>query len=306
MESKGVDRVAIIGAGMMGRRVAWACLAHGQTVHLMSRKTETLDQARKDIARWLESRTPAADNVNDALRRLTISTNLDLAIQSVDLIYENVDENVELKSRIHQELGRKAVGDILIGSNTASIPCEILAQASGRPERFFNMNCDEPLELSFVEIMGALPVENRMMSQTLDRAEMWARSIGQVPIRLNSDSQGYAFNRTWRAIKREFLHLADQGVCSHEDLDRMFMMSFQTNAGPFGMMDHVGLANILNVEQQYYDFSQDEKDKPPQMLKDLVSAGHLGVTTGQGFYHYPNPAYKEPGWVRQNRGMTDD
>lgn len=299
MSQNQVKTVSIIGAGMMGRRVAWACLAHGQSVKLMSRKDSTLQDAVKNITQWLENRTPKVNSVKDTLASLTVCTSIDAAIDGADLIYENVDENVELKTRIHAELGSKAKKQVLIGSNTASIPCRILAEASGRPKQFFNMNCDEPVELSFVEIMGSLPISDPDMRATLDTVEVWAKSIGQVPIRVNADSQGYAFNRTWRAIKREYLHLAGRGVCSHQDLDRMFMLSFQSRSGPFGMMDHVGLANILNVERQYYHFSKDERDKPPKMLEEMVANGHLGVTTGKGFYEYPNPEYEDPNWLRK-------
>jgi 3-hydroxybutyryl-CoA dehydrogenase len=296
-----IQKVSVIGAGMMGRRIAWACLAHGQTVKLMSRKESSLQDAVREITHWLATRVPKVENVDAALERLSLFTNLDEAVIDVDLIYENIDENVDLKTQLLEELGAKAASQVLMGSNTASIPCHILAKASGRPKQFFNMNCDEPVELSFVEIMGSLPTADSEMAATLDTAAAWAESIGQVAIRVNADSQGYAFNRTWRAIKREYLHLAGNGVCSHEDLDRMFMLSFQSRSGPFGMMDHVGLANILNVERQYYHFSKDERDKPPKMLEDMVANGHLGVTTGKGFYDYPNPAYENPEWLRKEK-----
>ncbi|MGL5837852.1 MAG: 3-hydroxyacyl-CoA dehydrogenase family protein [Sphingorhabdus sp.] len=289
-----IRKIAIIGAGMMGRRVAWACIAHGLEVKIWSRRPETLAEARTDIATWLVECTPQSASPEEALSRLVDAENLAAAVADVDLVFENIAEDLPIKLQVHAEIGRLAAPATLMGSNTAAIPCAPLAKASGRPMQFFNMNFDEPLLLSFVELMGADAAGDfpGTSAETLDAAEQWAKAIGQVCFRLKKDSPGYAFNRTWRAIKREYLRLADEGIASVEDLDRAFMLSFGTESGPFAMMDGVGLRNIMNVERMY-------GDEPPAILTDLVDRGELGVTTDKGFYTYPDPAFKRAGWLRK-------
>ena len=118
-----------------------------------------------------------------------------------------------------------------------------------------------------------------------------------VPVICNKDLMGYGFNRIWRAVKKEALHLADSGAVNPEDVDRFWVLCFGSRLGPFAQMDEIGLDTILNVEKQYYEESRDEGDKPPKILTDLVDAGHFGKKSGKGFYDYPNPAYSQPGWL---------
>ena len=109
---------------------------------------------------------------------------------------------------------------------------------------------------------------------------------------------GFVFNRVWRAVKRECLHLVAQGVASFEDVDRAWMIMTGGDVGPFGLMDMVGLDVVRDIERVYYGESGDPRDAPPQMLLDKIARGELGVKTGKGFYTYPHPAYEDPDWLK--------
>jgi 3-hydroxybutyryl-CoA dehydrogenase len=117
---------------------------------------------------------------------------------------------------------------------------------------------------------------------------------------------GYALNRTWRAVKRETLHLVAEGYVDFEDLDRGWMLNFGSPWGPCGLMDIVGLDVIRDIEMQYYLDSGDELDRPPAFLDAWVAEGRLGVKSGQGFYNYPNPEYERPGWLHKQPPWTPD
>jgi 3-hydroxybutyryl-CoA dehydrogenase len=112
---------------------------------------------------------------------------------------------------------------------------------------------------------------------------------------------GFIFNRVWRAIKKECLHLVDDGVATHEDVDRAWMIATGGRAGPFGMMDMVGLDVVRDIEMVYYRESGDELDAPPRLLLDKIERGELGIKTGKGFYTHPYPAYQAPGWLKKNK-----
>jgi 3-hydroxybutyryl-CoA dehydrogenase len=115
---------------------------------------------------------------------------------------------------------------------------------------------------------------------------------------VRKESTGFLFNRVWRAIKKECLHLVDEGVASYEDVDRAWIIVFGTSAGPFGFMDMIGLDVVRDIEMVYYRESGDVSDAPPQLLLDKIARGELGLKTGKGFYSYPHPAFQTPGWLK--------
>jgi 3-hydroxybutyryl-CoA dehydrogenase len=95
-----------------------------------------------------------------------------------------------------------------------------------------------------------------------------------------------------------YLHLVDDGVASHEDVDRAWMIAVGTLTGPFGLMDLVGLDVVRDIEMVYYRESGDALDAPPRVLLDKIARGELGARTGKGVYTYPNPAFPTAGWLK--------
>ena len=124
-------------------------------------------------------------------------------------------------------------------------------------------------------------------------------SLGLVTAVVNGESKGFIINRIWRAVKRESLRVVDEGVASPEDVDRLWMMFFQTEYAPFGVMDMVGLDVVSDIETSYQLVTLDPTDTPSATLARKIAAGELGEKSGQGFYEHPNPAYREPGFLRQ-------
>jgi 3-hydroxybutyryl-CoA dehydrogenase len=124
----------------------------------------------------------------------------------------------------------------------------------------------------------------------------FAIGLDLTPLIVQKESTGFIFNRVWRAIKKETLHLVDDGVATHEDVDRAWMIFFGTQIGPFGLMDMVGLDVVRDIELVYYGKSGDESDLPPKLLLEKISRGDLGRKTGKGLY--PNPAYLEIDWLK--------
>lgn len=293
-ETPQIKNVAIIGVGVMGSLVAWACAVNGLETNLYDLSPEQLRRAMEKLKMWFFDGRLSKQDAQACLGRLHPYTSLEEALANVDLAFENVPEDLELKRKVLAEIGRLAHPRVLMGSNASSITCSPLAEASGRPDRFFNMNFSDPRYESLVELMG----NPRTAESTMRAAKEWARAIKMVPVVTKKEIMGYTNNRIWRAIKKEALFLANEGYADFEDIDRAFMLMFGTAYGPFGRMDTVSLDSIQKVEWQYYEASRDENDKPPKILNDLVEAGHLGEKTGKGFYTYPNPAYKQAGWLR--------
>ncbi len=292
-----ITKVGIVGAGTMGSRIACQCVLCGKEVYLFDASPEALKRAVEQNQEWLSERTGAVP-AKKALSRLHPCTSLVDCVTEVQLVLENVPENLDIKRQVFAEIDRLAPPHVLIGTNSSSIPSSRIADATGRPEKVFNANFSTPV----VEVMG----HAQTSEETLAAAEAFLSSIDMVPIRVKREIMGYALNRTWRAVKRETLHLVAGNYVDFEDLDRAWMLNFGSPWGPFGLMDEIGLDVVRDIEMQYYLESGEERDKPPALLDKMIAQGRLGVKSGQGFYTHPDPEYKEPGWLRKEAPWTPD
>ncbi|MBW1711541.1 MAG: 3-hydroxyacyl-CoA dehydrogenase family protein [Deltaproteobacteria bacterium] len=296
-----IKRVAIVGAGTMGPRIAYRCIVSGLECRLQDISPPALDGARTKIDRWL-AELIEPDQAKESRERLKITASLEDCLAGADLVIETVPENLEIKRRMFAELDRLAPAEALLATNSSSIPCSRLADATSRPEKIFNINFADPTHDLEVEIMkGAGTADS-----TIIAGERFCRSLGMVPIVTLKQIMGFSFNRIWRAVKREALHLVDEGYSDFQDIDRAWMLCFGTPHGPFGFMDVIGLDVVRDIEEQYYLDSSQERDRPPRLLDDMISQGRLGVKSGRGFYTYPEPDFKNPDWLHKRPPFESD
>lgn len=292
-----ITKVGIVGAGTMGRRIAFGCVIRGKETRLYDILPEATENALETVRGLIEERIAdgrlAPEIFESALSSLSVSSSLEPCVSGVDLVIENVSEKLDLKRKVFSEIGQYTDPDTLIGTNTSSIPGSKLADATGRPEKFFNFNFGPPDDLR-VEVMG-----NPLTAPaTIEAVIRFVKELGLVPILVRHEIMGYACNRVWRAIKKEVLFLLDGDYVTPEDIDRGWMLEWETFIGPCGMMDIIGLDVVRDIENVYYRASGDPSDRPPKLLLDMIKQGKLGLKTGEGFYKYPNPAYKKPGWLK--------
>ena len=281
--------VAVIGAGVMGTKVAWACAKANIPTRIFDLDQEIASAAKQRALGWGSDEEKVAVTNN-----LTAVSSLDQALDGVQLAFENVPENLPLKTRVLADVSSKLHEDAYMGSNASSITCTPLAEASGRPSRFFNLNFSDPLASPMVELMCS----EYAAPETIQFAKDWAQHIGSVALHVEKEQLGYSFNRLWRVIKKETLRQLDNNITTPENIDRAWMLSFGTDIGPCGIMDEVGLHTVLSIEEFYYQESGDESDRPPKLLVDMVDKGTLGAASGQGFYSHPDPAYRKPDFLK--------
>jgi 3-hydroxybutyryl-CoA dehydrogenase len=301
-----ISRVGIVGSGTMGPKIAYRCAVSGLETYLYDKYPEVLAQAVDRIAGWLAARVESgqlsAEQADLARATLHACTTLEDCVGDADLVIETVPENLELKRRVFAEIDRLAPRGALICTNSSSLPCSRIADATGRPEKIFNINYSNPVDDKLVEVMKGADTA----METIRVAEAFVRSTDMVPIVTLREIMGFSFNRIWRAIKKECLHLVADGYSNFEDIDRAWMLEFGMSFGPFGLMDIVGLDVIRDIENQYYYDSGDEADKPPQFLEDMIGQGRLGVKSGRGFYTYPSPEYEQESWLLKVEPWTPD
>ncbi len=291
-----IRTVAIVGAGTMGRRIAFDCVRCGLRTRLYDAAPGIAEDAvawvRSTMHHWHADGRVAANIAERALLLIQASEDLDQCARDADLAIESVPENVALKRRVFAELDLALPPNALIASNTSAIPASWLATATARPERVLDVNFGH-LGHRKVEVMG----HTGTAPETIAAVRAFLRELGLVPIVLRGESVGYATNRVWRAVKKEVLKQLDRELVSAEDIDRGWMLDWGTKVGPCGLMDHIGLDVVRDIELIYYDESGDESDRPPALLDRMIGAGKLGTKSGEGFYRYPNPSYEEPGFL---------
>ena len=305
MNIQEIHLIGIVGAGTMGSRIALRCVLSGKDVNIYHRLPQRLAQVKKENAAWLEQRVNdgrlTVEQAQSALNRLQLFTRLEKCLAEADLVIETVPENLELKRQVFAEIDQLAPSHALIATNSSSIPCSRIASITNRSHKVFNINFSDPSDDhdKLVELMGS----EGTSKETLLAGEHFVLSLKMVPIVTKREIMGFAFNRIWRAIKKEALFLVGNGYAEFEDIDRAWMLEFGTPFGPFGLMDRVGLDVIYDIEMQYYLETGDESDKPPQFLKDFITQGRKGVKSGKGFYTYPEPVYQQPAWLYKKTNL---
>ncbi|MEA2527708.1 MAG: 3-hydroxybutyryl-CoA dehydrogenase [Thermomicrobiales bacterium] len=292
-----IATVAVVGAGFMGAQLALHIAVHGYAVAVVDRSSDALTRMRRGHEEELDRRLAAGALSGSeraaVLDRIRASSDLAAGVGGVDLVIEAVPERLDLKRAVFGELDRVCPPRTILATNSSSFRVSHIEDATGRPDRVLNTHFYPPVwQRPMVELMRGSTTSD----ETVGRVGRFARSVGVTPLMVQKESIGFLFNRVWRAIKRETLHLVDEGVASVDDVDRAWMICMGMSIGPFGLMDMVGLDVVLDIERVYHAESGEPRDAPPRLLTDKVAAGELGVKAGHGFYRYPRPAYQDPAW----------
>jgi 3-hydroxybutyryl-CoA dehydrogenase len=253
------------------------------------------EHIHQELETWKSEGDITQEDVETTLSRVSFHNEIAEAVKGVDLVIEAIPERLNLKREVFAQLDNVCGDATILATNSSSIRISKIENVTGRLDRVLNTHFyNTPWKRSIVELMRG----TRTTDETMERVRQFMVSIGITPLMVLRESTGFIFNRVWRAIKRECLHLVDQGVASFEDVDRAWMTLYDTPYGPFGMMDRVGLDVVQDIEMVYYEESGADRDVPPGMLLELIERGELGVKTGKGFYSYPDPAFLTPGFLK--------
>lgn len=283
--------IAVLGAGVMGKRITVALIQYGISTRLFDIRPDFETDARQKIVGALEQHTKGP-NPSEMMRHLSFVKALADAVIGADIVIETVPENVDLKRQLLSEISAYTKEQTIVVTNTSSIVGSRLADAYVYPNRFLNFNFGG-YETRKVEIMGHPGTD----PDAIASIEGLIREVQLVPLRVYREIMGYAGNRIWRAIKKEVLFLIEHGYATPEDIDRGWMLEWNTPIGPCGIMDEVGLDVIRDIENVYYEASGKAEDAPPAFLGRMIREGKLGQKSGEGFYKYPSPAYTRPEFI---------
>jgi len=276
MPSK-VKKIAIIGTGAMGKRIAIKAATYNYDVKLYDidiGKLQNFVRTWKNFVKKTES-----------LGTITFCNDISDTVADVDLIIEAIPENLQLKLEIFNRIDKVAPHNAIIASNSSSFPISKLEGAVGRKDKLLNIHFYMGLgELSLIE-MADIMKGNETSEETFEIGINWIESIEFRPLVVKKESYGFVFNRIWRAIKKECLKVWAGGYANIEDIDAAWKIALG-KPGPFRVMDKIGLDVVYDIEMSYFKNSENPDDKPPQALKEMVDKGFLGLKTKRGFYEY--------------------
>jgi len=288
-----IQKVLIVGSGLMGAGIAQVCAQIGIQVFLTDISQEILNRALKNIA-WSVGKFIEKGKVTGSLQmimsRIQTSTDFTAAAQ-VDLVIEAVFEKLDLKQEIFTKLNEICREETLLASNTSAIPITEIAAVSKRPEKVLGLHFFNPVPMmEVVEVIKGVNTSEETMQAGLD----FVRSIGKEPIRVESDVPGFLLNRINLVGYIEAIRLLEQGIGTVADIDKGVRLAFGRRMGPFETGDLVGLDVSYGALTAIYEESKDMRYYPPQLLRRKVKAGELGRKTGRGWYEYnPDGSRKE-------------
>ncbi len=280
-----IGKVTVVGAGFMGLDIALTVLKNTENkVALHDNSPDAIRKAKDSIQGLSEPK----------LKRITFHEDLASALRGADLVIEAIPEDLELKRALFRELDRLSPPKAILGTNSSSFPVSWIEGATQRADRLFNIHFYPPIEQrNMVDVMGG----TRSSEENFQVVSAWVRSIGCVPLRVKKETIGFCFNRVWHMTRLEAMKMVSEDRVDFMDIDRAWMVFTNSPMGPFALMDYIGLDVVYAVHQTYYREYGDFY-KPPNILKEMVDRGDLGLKTGKGFYSYPDPAYSRSDFLK--------
>jgi 3-hydroxybutyryl-CoA dehydrogenase len=280
------QKVAVVGAGLMGSGIAQVAAAAGSRVVMRDVTQAALDRGgaaiEKSLGRFVEKETITAEDRDAALGRIESTTDLD-SVADADIVVEAVFERLEVKREIFADLDRICKVGAVLATNTSAIPITQIAAATQRPEAVVGTHFFSPVPMmQLCELVRGV----KTSEETLQRARDFAEGVGKTCIVVTRDVAGFVTTRLITALAMEAISLFESGVASAEDIDAACRLGFGHAMGPLATTDLTGLDILRNATLNIYNETANGKFYPPELLSRLVDAGELGRKSGSGFFTY--------------------
>ncbi len=281
-----MQKVTVIGAGQMGNGIAHVFAQKGFSVKLIDVAPAALERAIATISKNLD-RQVAKGTATEADKTATlanISTETDLAkgVSEAELVVEAATENVDLKLRIFRQIAEAAPKTAILATNTSSISITKIAAATDRPERVIGMHFMNPVPvMRLVEVINGYATDREVTATVMELS----RKLDKSPVEVN-DYPGFVANRILMPMINEAICTLHEGVAGVEGIDTVMKLGMAHPMGPLQLADFIGLDTCLAILRVLHDGFGNPKYAPCPLLVNMVTAGRLGVKTGEGFYRY--------------------
>ena len=281
-----MKKVAVIGAGTMGNGIAHTFAQCGYKVSLIDISEYSLDRGvktiEKNLDRMVKRERISENDKQNTLANITTFTAMNEGVLGVDLVVEAATENMDIKLKIFTQLDEICAENVILASNTSSISITKIGAATKRPEKVIGMHFMNPVPvMKLVEIIRGYATSNEVTEQIMQLS----RDLKKSPVEVN-DYPGFVANRILMPMINEAIYTIYEGVAGVEEIDTVMILGMAHPMGPLHLADFIGLDVCLSILEVLHKGFGNPKYAPCPLLVNMVTAGKLGVKSGEGFYDY--------------------
>ena len=282
-----IRKVTVLGTGVLGSQIAFQTAYSGLAVTAYDISDDILEQARERFAGLAETYKAegvpgaAEGKADEALARITYSSDLAEAAGQADLVIEAIPEVLELKQQTYQTLGKIAPAEAIFATNSSTLLPSDMKDSTGRPARFLALHfANRVWQFNTAEVMGTPDTDPAVFEEVVQ----FAGEIGMVPIPIHKEKAGYVLNSLLVPFLNAAAALAAGDYAEPADVDKVWRIGTGAPMGPFQIYDIIGLTTPYNVLSHG---NEDEQRLAAWLKTNYIDQGKLGVVTGEGFYTYP-------------------
>lgn len=281
-----MKKIAVIGAGTMGNGIAHTFAQHGFVVNLIDVSEDALEKGYAKIStnlyRMIAKDTLSEEDKNNTLANIKKFTTLRDGVKDVDLVVEAATENHKIKLSVFKKLDELCDPNTILATNTSSISITQIAAVTKRPDKIIGMHFMNPVPLmQLVEVIRGYETSNSVTKTIMNLS----KELGKSPVEVK-DYPGFVANRILMPMINESIETLQNGVAGVSEIDTVMKLGMAHPMGPLQLADFIGLDVCLSIMNVLYDGFKNPKYAPTPLLVNMVSAGKLGIKSGEGFYDY--------------------
>jgi 3-hydroxybutyryl-CoA dehydrogenase len=287
-----MKNITVIGSGTMGNGIAHVFAMKGFQVNMVDISEKALEKGMATITKNLDRMVTKGSITEEeklaTLANLTTVTDIAQVAPKSDLIVEAATENIDLKLKIFKQLDELAPAHTILATNTSSISITKIGAATKRADKVIGMHFMNPVPvMKLIEVIRGYNTTDEVTAQIMDLS----KQLGKIPVEVN-DYPGFVANRILMPMINEAIITLFEGVAGVEEIDQVMKLGMAHPMGPLQLADFIGLDVCLAILHVLHDGLGNPKYAPCPLLVNMVTAGHLGVKSGSGFYTY-TPGSKE-------------
>jgi len=298
-----IKKVMVAGGGILGSQIAWQVAFSGFEVSIYDAFEKGLENVKASHQKFadlfLSERGATEQQITDTFKRLSYTTDMAEAVKDADILSESIPEVIEIKMKFYTELGKIAPNKTIFTINSSTTIPSMYAEATGRPDMFVGLHFATGgiWDTNIGEVMGHAGTDKNIYNTVID----FARAIGMVAIPVKKENPGFVMNAITIPFVIAGIDLVMNGVADPEYVDKTWMISTKSTLGPCIFMDIAGMNTVYNGINAVAEVTKDETMiKRAEFIKvNYLDKGKLGMSSGEGFYTYPNPAYEQAAFLKK-------
>ncbi len=285
-KNKLMKNITVIGSGTMGNGIAHTFAQFGYNVNLVDINEAALQKAiatiTKNLDRQVQKGSISEEVKAATLKNITILTDLTKGAANADLVVEAASENVDIKLKIFKQLDEICSPNTILASNTSSISITRIAAVTKRADKVIGMHFMNPVPvMKLIEVIRGYNTSDEVCELIMETS----KKLNKIPVEVN-DYPGFVANRILMPMINEAITTLHEGVAGVEEIDTVMKLGMAHPMGPLQLADFIGLDVCLSIMRVLEDGFGNPKYAPCPLLVNMVTAGHLGVKSGNGFYSY--------------------